>query len=71
VETYLLQVNVAFGKGGYVTLPALGLEERLKEAGFVNVHIEKFIIPLGTWVKGEHNVSLRKETELRGSLAGS
>jgi hypothetical protein len=57
VETYLLQVNVAFEKGGYVTLPALGLEERLKEAGFVNVHTEKFIIPLGTWAKGEQNVS--------------
>ena len=58
LETYYNEVYGAFEKAGYETRPGPKLEQWLKDAGFVNVHAERFILPYGVWPKDKHLVSL-------------
>lgn len=37
--------------------PGRSLEQWMKEAGFVNVVTQKYILPLGTWPRNPHFVS--------------
>ncbi|KAK2800135.1 hypothetical protein FQN50_008230 [Emmonsiellopsis sp. PD_5] len=54
IEHYMNSTIAAFDKAGYVTRPGLFLEKWMKDAGFINVHVERFIVPLGTWPKDKH-----------------
>ncbi|KAL1994792.1 hypothetical protein VTN49DRAFT_979 [Thermomyces lanuginosus] len=44
----------AFDQAGYETRPGIKLEQWFKEAGFVNIRVEKFVIPYGVWPKDRH-----------------
>lgn len=57
LERYFNEVTGTFQEVGYECRPGPKLEQWLKEAGFVNVHAEKFIIPHGVWPKDRHLVS--------------
>ncbi|KAL1996320.1 hypothetical protein VTN49DRAFT_372 [Thermomyces lanuginosus] len=54
IERYFKEVNGAFESAGYEVRPGPKLEQWFKEAGFVNIHVEKFIIPYGIWPKDKH-----------------
>lgn len=56
IERYFKEVNGAFESAGYEVRPGPKLEQWFKEAGFVNIHVEKFIIPYGIWPKDKHLV---------------
>ncbi|KAL1983477.1 hypothetical protein VTN96DRAFT_10298 [Rasamsonia emersonii] len=36
---------------GYETRPGMRLEQWFRDAGFVDIHVERYRIPLGTWPK--------------------
>ena len=42
---------------GYCMSPGPRLEQWLLDAGFINVHAQKYMLPLGTWPKDKHYVS--------------
>ena len=52
--------NTDFLKGasdaGMEPCPGPKLEGYLKDAGFVDIHAEKFILPVGTWPADKHLV---------------
>ncbi|EEH41764.2 hypothetical protein PAAG_03685 [Paracoccidioides lutzii Pb01] len=54
IEQYMTRTLAAFEKAGYIIRPGIFLEKWLKDAGFVNVKVTKFIVPLGTWAKDKH-----------------
>ncbi|KAL1996409.1 hypothetical protein VTN49DRAFT_174 [Thermomyces lanuginosus] len=54
LQRYYDEVLSAFEKAGYETRPGPKLERWFKDAGFVNVHVEKFVIPHGIWPKDKH-----------------
>ncbi|KAK2795948.1 hypothetical protein FQN51_009606 [Onygenales sp. PD_10] len=54
IEHYMNCTIAAFDKAGYVTRPGLFLEKWMRDAGFINIHVERFIVPLGTWPKDKH-----------------
>lgn len=58
LERYYTEVYGAFEMAGYEVRPGPKLEQWFKDAGFVNVHVEKFLIPHGVWPKDKHLVSL-------------
>ena len=51
------EVIGAFEDAGYEARPGAKLEQWFKEAGFVNIYVEKFVIPYGVWPKDRHLVS--------------
>ncbi|KAG5296669.1 hypothetical protein I7I48_05565 [Histoplasma ohiense] len=55
LEHYYNVVLAAFIKQGYYTQPGKHLEQWITDAGFVNVHVKKYRVPLGTWAKGGKN----------------
>ncbi|EDN05125.1 predicted protein [Histoplasma mississippiense (nom. inval.)] len=55
LEHYYHVVLAAFIKQGYYTQPGKHLEQWITDAGFVNVHVKKYRVPLGTWAKGGKN----------------
>ena len=57
LERYFNEVYGAFEKEGYEVGPGPKLEQWFKEAGFVNIHVEKFVIPYGVWPKDKRLVS--------------
>ncbi|KAL1994990.1 hypothetical protein VTN49DRAFT_1177 [Thermomyces lanuginosus] len=57
LERYYNEVYGAFEKQGYEVRPRPKLEEWFKYAGFVNIHVEKFIIPYSVWPKDPHLVN--------------
>ena len=57
-KRYYNKVFSAFEKAGYETRPGPKLEQWFKDAGFVNVHVERLIIPYGVWPKDPHLVGL-------------
>ncbi|KAL2223280.1 S-adenosyl-L-methionine-dependent methyltransferase [Thermoascus aurantiacus ATCC 26904] len=54
INQYYETVIAAFEKAGYVTSPGPLLENWFREAGFVDIHIQKYQIPMGTWPKDKH-----------------
>lgn len=54
LERYYTEVYGAFEMAGYEVRPGPKLEQWFKDAGFVNVHVEKFLIPHGVWPKDKH-----------------
>ena len=57
--TKLLQAAENFGRD---PSPGSKLEKYMKEAGFEDVHHEKYRMPIGPWPKDTHLVSLYKTT---------
>ncbi|PGG99485.1 hypothetical protein GX51_06305 [Blastomyces parvus] len=55
LQHYYDVVLAAFIKQGYYTQPGKQLEKWFTDAGFVNIHVKKYRVPLGTWAKGEKN----------------
>ncbi|KAL1961615.1 hypothetical protein VTN77DRAFT_1390 [Rasamsonia byssochlamydoides] len=51
IERYFTEVLKAFEKAGYPTRPGPSLEQWFHEAGFVDVHVQKYRAPLGAWPK--------------------
>ena len=64
LQRYYDEVIGAFEEAGYEVRPGAKLEQCFKEAGFVNIHVEKFVIPYGVWPKDPHLVSLASDSEL-------
>ena len=55
---YYNEVLGAFEEAGYEPRPGPKLGQWFKDAGFVNIHVEKFVIPYGVWPKDKHLVSV-------------
>ncbi|KAL1993936.1 hypothetical protein VTN49DRAFT_2605 [Thermomyces lanuginosus] len=51
LEKYYNEVYGAFEKTGVEVRPGIKLEQWFKDAGFVNIQVEKFVIPYGVWPK--------------------
>ncbi|KAL1986789.1 hypothetical protein VTN96DRAFT_5654 [Rasamsonia emersonii] len=51
IERYSKEVLSAFEKAGYPTQPGPNLEQWFREAGFVDIHVQKYRIPMGPWPK--------------------
>lgn len=56
IEKYYTEVINAFEKAGYPTRPGPHLEEWFREAGFVDIHVQKYRVPLGPWPKDPYYV---------------
>ncbi|KAL1991215.1 hypothetical protein VTN49DRAFT_5719 [Thermomyces lanuginosus] len=54
LKRYFDEVYGAFEEAGYEARPGPKLEQWFKDAGFVNVHVEKFVVPYGIWPKDPH-----------------
>ncbi|KAL1975820.1 hypothetical protein VTN31DRAFT_4212 [Thermomyces dupontii] len=54
LQRYYDEVYGAFEKAGYEVSPGPKLEQWFKDAGFVNIRVEKFVVPYGVWPKDEH-----------------
>ncbi|KAL1967723.1 hypothetical protein VTN77DRAFT_2980 [Rasamsonia byssochlamydoides] len=51
VEKFYKAVMGAFEKHGYPIRPGPYLEEWFREAGFVDIHVHKYRVPMGVWPK--------------------
>ncbi|KAL1977291.1 hypothetical protein VTN31DRAFT_150 [Thermomyces dupontii] len=54
LQQYYDNVYGAFEQAGYEVRPGVKLEQWFKDAGFVNIHVEKFVAPHGIWPKDPH-----------------
>ncbi|KAL1975347.1 hypothetical protein VTN31DRAFT_3739 [Thermomyces dupontii] len=54
LQQYYDEIYGAFEDAGYEVRPGPKLEQWFKEAGFVNIHVEKFVLPYGVWPKDPH-----------------
>ncbi|KAL2216036.1 hypothetical protein M432DRAFT_633989 [Thermoascus aurantiacus ATCC 26904] len=54
VEQYYREVNKGFEMADYVVSPGPKLEGWLREAGIVDIHVEKYKVPIGVWPKDKH-----------------
>ncbi|KAL1996344.1 hypothetical protein VTN49DRAFT_109 [Thermomyces lanuginosus] len=54
LQRYYDEVLGAFEKAGHEISPGPKLEKWFKDAGFVNIHVEKLILPYGVWPKDSH-----------------
>ncbi|KAL1969981.1 hypothetical protein VTN77DRAFT_6386 [Rasamsonia byssochlamydoides] len=54
IEQYYKEVLGTFEKAGYPTRPGPHLEEWFREAGFVDIHVHKYQVPMGVWPKNPH-----------------
>lgn len=64
MEKYFAEVIGAFAEKGYEASPGPKLEHYFKAAGFQDVHVEKFRVPLGIWPKSPHLVCKYPEIPL-------
>ncbi|KAL1963049.1 hypothetical protein VTN77DRAFT_8797 [Rasamsonia byssochlamydoides] len=53
-EQYFNEVIGAFYKNGYEGSPGPRLEQWFQDAGFVDIHVHKYRVPIGTWPKDPH-----------------
>lgn len=58
LERYNKEVTEGFKKAGYVVSPGPHLEAWFREAGFQNIHVQKYRVPLGAWPKDRHYVCI-------------
>ncbi|KAL1994731.1 hypothetical protein VTN49DRAFT_918 [Thermomyces lanuginosus] len=54
LQRYYDEVYGAFEEAGYEVRPGVRLEQWFKDAGFVNIHAEKLVVPYGVWSKDRH-----------------
>ena len=57
LQRYYDEVYGAFEEAGYEVHPGPKLEQWFRDAGFVNIHVEKIFIPYGVWPKDPYLVS--------------
>ncbi|KAL1995014.1 hypothetical protein VTN49DRAFT_1201 [Thermomyces lanuginosus] len=67
---YYDEVGSAFESAGYHVSPGPKLEQWFKDAGFVNIHVEKFVIPYGVWPKDKHLKKLGAWNQAQGEANG-
>ncbi|KAL1994793.1 hypothetical protein VTN49DRAFT_980 [Thermomyces lanuginosus] len=67
---YYDEVSGAFEEAGYDVRPGIKLEQWFKDAGFVNIHVEKFIVPHGVWPKDKHLKKLGAWNQAQGEASG-
>lgn len=58
IEQYYIHIVGAFEKQGYEPRPGPKLKGWLEEAGFVDIHVQKYRIPMGTWPKDKYYVCI-------------
>lgn len=58
IQQYYDHVLPAFERTGVVVYPGPSLEKWFREAGFVDIHVEKYRVPLGTWPKDPYYKTL-------------
>lgn len=51
IEKFYATVIPAFGRAGTIPSPGPQLEKWFREAGFEDIHVKKFRVPIGTWPK--------------------
>jgi hypothetical protein len=65
-------LDIAYGaeeKTGRTLRPGRKLENWAREAGFVNLHVEKFVLPIGTWPKDKKLVCDSQVSSVACNLA--
>ncbi|KAL1995164.1 hypothetical protein VTN49DRAFT_1351 [Thermomyces lanuginosus] len=72
LQKYFNEVYGAFEEAGYETRPGTKLEQWFKDAGFVNIHVEKFRVPYGVWPKDPHfkNLGAWMQAQAEAGLEG-
>ncbi|KAJ9319263.1 hypothetical protein DTO271D3_32 [Paecilomyces variotii] len=53
IKLYYDIINAAYAKAGYTINPGPNLERWFREAGFIDVRVRKYLLPMGTWPKDE------------------
>jgi hypothetical protein len=56
IEKYYKAIIPAFEKIGYNPRPGPSLKQWFKDAGFINVHVTPYRVPIGTWAKDPYYV---------------
>lgn len=56
IEQYYKEVIPVFSKTGYEVNVGPNLERWTRDAGFVDVQVHKFLVPIGSWAKDKHYV---------------
>ncbi|KAL2010935.1 hypothetical protein VTN00DRAFT_3653 [Thermoascus crustaceus] len=54
IEQFYREVVGSFTRAGYIVSPGPKLEGWFRDAGFVDVHVQKYQVPMGTWPKDKH-----------------
>ncbi|KAL1978499.1 hypothetical protein VTN31DRAFT_1358 [Thermomyces dupontii] len=70
LQQYYNEIYGAFEDVGYEVRPGPKLEQWFKEAGFVNIHVEKFVIPYGVWPKDPHLKKVGAWNQTQGEANG-
>lgn len=56
LQQYYEIISTAYSKAGYTINPGPKLERWFREAGFIDIRVQKYLLPMGTWPKDEHLV---------------
>jgi hypothetical protein len=64
IERYYEALIPAFEKAGYNTRPGPHLEQWFRDAGFVNINVHKYRVPIGAWAKDPYFVRSPASTQL-------
>lgn len=56
IEQYYRATIDGFTNAGYVASPGPRLEQWFREAGFQDIHVQKYRIPIGAWPKDKYYV---------------
>ncbi|KAL1989585.1 hypothetical protein VTN49DRAFT_6782 [Thermomyces lanuginosus] len=70
LQRYYDEVFSAFDDAGYETRPGPKLEQWFKDAGFINIHVEKFVLPYGVWPKDKHLKTLGAWSQYQAEASG-
>ncbi|KAL1991511.1 hypothetical protein VTN49DRAFT_4819 [Thermomyces lanuginosus] len=70
LQRYFNEVYGAFAEAGVEVRPGPKLEQWLKDAGFVNIHVEKFVVPFGVWPKDPHLKELGAWNQAQAEASG-
>jgi hypothetical protein len=68
LEHWFQEVMDSFEEAGYPTRPGCFLREWLAEAGFEDVKMHHYYVPIGVWPKERHYVSCDRESDLSRAL---
>lgn len=63
LHTYNVEATKRREAAGYCCAPGAKLEKWVKDAGFVNVKVVKYPVPLGTWAKDPKYVSIKSSLQ--------
>ncbi|KAL1989718.1 hypothetical protein VTN49DRAFT_6915 [Thermomyces lanuginosus] len=70
LQRYYDEVYGAFEDAGYEIRPGPKLERWFQDAGFVNVHVEKFVLPYGIWPKDPYLKKVGAWNQAQGEATG-